>query len=80
MWTIITDEDIENADETIQNPNEGMPGMGGMFDAPGGDGNGPEDGESQKHDSSKSRENLHIKKCQKVLWMLQEKIREHGLQ
>ena len=30
--------------------------------------------------SSKSLENLHTKKCQKVLWMLQEKIREHGLQ
>lgn len=50
MWTNITDEDIEKADDTIQDPNEGMPGMGGMFDAPGGDGNGPEDGESQKHD------------------------------
>lgn len=50
MWTNITDEDIEKADDTIQDPNEGMPGMGGMFDAPGGDGNGHEDGESQKHD------------------------------
>lgn len=50
MWTNITDEDIEKADDTIQDPNEGMPGMGGMFDAPGGARNGPENGENQKHD------------------------------
>lgn len=31
MWSNITDEDIENADDTIQNPNEGMDGMAGLF-------------------------------------------------
>ena len=31
MWSNITDEDIENADDTIQNPNEGMEGMAGLF-------------------------------------------------
>ena len=64
MWTNITDEDIEKADDTIQDPNEGMPGMGGMFDAPGGDGNGPEDGESQKHDKPQEPGEL----AQKNVW------------
>ena len=27
MWQSITDEDIENADDTINNPDEGMMGM-----------------------------------------------------
>lgn len=31
MWTNITDEDIEKADDTIQDLNEGMDGMEGMF-------------------------------------------------
>lgn len=31
MWTNITDEDIEKADATIQDPNEGMGDMGSLF-------------------------------------------------
>ena len=38
MWTNITDEDIEKADDTIKDPNEGMGDMGSLF----GGGGGPE--------------------------------------
>ena len=31
MWTNITDEDIDKADDTIQDPNEGMGGMDGLL-------------------------------------------------
>lgn len=50
MWTNITDEDIEKADDTIQDPNEGMPGMGGMFDSSEGDVGSPEKGENEEYD------------------------------
>lgn len=50
MWTNITDEDIEKADETIQDPNEGMDGMGSMFDESGEGGNSPENGEKLEQD------------------------------
>lgn len=58
MWTNITDEDIEKADDTIQDPNEGMGDLGDMFggggheekDAPVTTGNGPRNGEKTEQD------------------------------
>jgi hypothetical protein len=52
MWTNITDEDIEKADATIQDPNEGMGDMGSLF---GGEDqstpeNKPENGEKPGQD------------------------------
>jgi hypothetical protein len=39
MWTNITDEDIDKADDEVMSPDEGMGGMMGM-----GGGEPPEDG------------------------------------
>ncbi len=51
MWTNITDEDIEKADDTIQDPNEGMGDMDGLFgNAPSRPGNQGESGEDGKQD------------------------------
>ncbi|MBM6985416.1 MAG: DUF1073 domain-containing protein [Acidaminococcaceae bacterium] len=58
MWTNITDEDIEKADDTIQDPNEGMGDLGDMFgggghegkDGPVATGNGPRNGEKTEQD------------------------------
>lgn len=51
MWTNITDEDIEKADDTIQDPNEGMGEMDGLFgNAPSRPGNQGESGEDGKQD------------------------------
>lgn len=51
MWTNITDEDIEKADDTIQDPNEGMGDMDGLFgNAPSSPGNQGESGEDGKQD------------------------------
>lgn len=51
MWTNITDEDIEKADDTIQDPNEGMGDMDGFFgNAPSSPGNQGESGENDKQD------------------------------
>ena len=51
MWTNITDEDIEKADDTIQDPNEGMGDMDGLFgNAPSSPGNQGESGEDGKRD------------------------------
>ena len=53
MWTNITDEDIEKADDTIQDPNEGMGDMDGFFgNAPSSPGNQGESGENGKQDLS----------------------------
>ena len=57
-WTNITDEDIEKADDTIQDSNEGMGDMGDMFggggheekDGPVATGNGPRNGEKPEQD------------------------------
>lgn len=48
MWSNITDEDIENADDTIQNPNEGMNGMAGLF--------GGAEGQSEPKNSESERD------------------------
>jgi hypothetical protein len=52
MWTNITDEDIEKADDTIQDPNEGMEDMGSLFGGEGADakGNEPKNGEKPGQD------------------------------
>lgn len=52
MWTNITDEDIEKADDTIQDPNEGMGDMGSLFGGEGADakGNEPKNGEKPGQD------------------------------
>lgn len=59
MWTNITDEDIEKADDTIQDPNEGMGEMDGLFgnahSSPGNQGESGEDGKQDPlhgHDES----------------------------
>lgn len=52
MWTNITDEDIEKADDTIQDPNEGMGDMDGLFgNAPSSPGKQGESRENNNHDS-----------------------------
>lgn len=51
MWTNITDEDIEKADDTIQDPNKGMGDMDGFFgNARSSLGNQGESGENGKQD------------------------------
>lgn len=52
MWTNITDEDIEKADDTIQDPNEGMGDMDGLFGGESTDAqeNEPENGEKTGQD------------------------------
>lgn len=53
MWTNITDEDIEKADDTIQDPNEGMGDMDGFFgNASSSLGNQGESGANGKQDPS----------------------------
>ena len=53
MWTNITDEDIEKADDTIQDPNKGMGDMDGFFgNARSSLGNQGESGENGKQDPS----------------------------
>lgn len=52
MWTNITDEDIEKTDDTIQDPNEGMGDMDGLFgNAPSSSGKQGESRENNNHDS-----------------------------
>ena len=54
MWTNITDEDIEKADDTIQDPNEGMEDMSDMF---GGGGQEEKNGPSATENAPRSGEN-----------------------
>lgn len=69
MWTNITDEDIEKADDTIQDPNEGMGDMDGLFgNAPSSPGNQGESGEDDKQDPLHgSDESAQLKKPQNTM-------------
>lgn len=67
MWTNITDEDIEKADDTIQDPNEGKGDMGGLFgeEDQSTQGNKPENGE-------KNYPRQKIKRLQDEMWSHRE--------
>lgn len=70
MWTIITDEDIEKADDTIQDPNEGMGDMDRLFgNASSSPGKQGESRENNNHDSFMDLANLYSPKFLKGLWI-----------